>query len=157
MTHEQHTIAGVTVTIRTATANDAGRLHGYLSRLDRSERELRLPDKRVPTYEEIVGAVRHGGVLIALHAERGSELLGESAFTRSGDLAQVELSVAASWRRRGLGRLLLASSVEEVSAAGLVRCIAIVDRRNETAARWFARRGWTQSWDSGRFVFHHVL
>ena len=76
--------------------------------------------------------VREGGALV------GAVLCGHD-----GRRAYLHhLAVAASHRRRGVGRLLATRCVEALRVLGISRCHLFVFRTNESARAFWKREGW---------------
>jgi mycothiol synthase len=61
------------------------------------------------------------------------------------------LATARDWRGRGLGRALLATSLEKMRAAGLERATLSVNARNESAARLYESVGMTLTARTDRY------
>jgi GNAT superfamily N-acetyltransferase len=57
----------------------------------------------------------------------------------------VYMGVAAGWRRRGVGTLLLRRALQQCRALGKGELTAVVDQRNEPARRLYARFGFRQT------------
>ena len=53
----------------------------------------------------------------------------------------VYMGVAAGWRRRGVGKLLLRRALQHCRAVGASELTAVVDRRNTPARQLYARFG----------------
>ena len=67
----------------------------------------------------------------ALYISRGPEIVGEAAFTGTGDTAQlIGLYVMRNYRRLGLGKTLVAAGMNMLKERGVVNFEADVIRRN---------------------------
>lgn len=73
----------------------------------------------------------------------GGSACGISLCCRSapGEAFVVELAVRRAWQRKGLGAVLLARSLSELSAAGVAAAVLGVTRSNHAAVRLYARHG----------------
>lgn len=54
------------------------------------------------------------------------------------------LAVAADWQRKGIGTLLMEEVEARLRARGCRRCYLMVTAENETAMRFYERRGWAR-------------
>jgi putative acetyltransferase len=57
------------------------------------------------------------------------------------------LAVASEWRRRGVGRKLVAASLARLRAAGIQKCHIVVFARNKAAQKFWRRIGWLDRTD----------
>jgi ribosomal protein S18 acetylase RimI-like enzyme len=81
---------------------------------------------------------------VALTAEAGGELVGFAIAARRGIRAHiVTIDVAASERRRGLGRKLLSEMLRRLEADGAQQVRLEVDVRNAAAMRFYEKMGFT--------------
>ena len=52
------------------------------------------------------------------------------------------LAVAAAWRQQGVGEALMSEVEQRLRARGCIRCYLLVTLDNETAIRFYEKRGW---------------
>jgi len=82
---------------------------------------------------------------LVIVATVGSSVVGFIAGQLMVDEAEVlDLVTAFRWRRRGVGRLLLAEFVEQVQARGVTRVMLEVRRSNVAAIALYERAGFGQ-------------
>jgi ribosomal protein S18 acetylase RimI-like enzyme len=73
---------------------------------------------------------------IALYISRGPEIVGEAAFTGSGDTAKLfGLYVMPNYRRLGIGKTLIAAGMNLLTERGVTTFEADVIRRNVPQCR----------------------
>jgi N-acetylglutamate synthase len=78
-----------------------------------------------------------------LVAEDGKMLVGTVMGGFDGRRGMVyHLAVAAEYRSRGIGNLLMEALEERLRQKGCIRCYLLVTRDNETALKFYERRGW---------------
>lgn len=139
--------------IREATPADAGNLVAYLKAL------VAEPGICIPlTPEEVVSVEQERAMLddfsrseraLMLIAQAEGQLVGElslKAISPRRSIAHVGtlgMSVKSDWRRKGVGRELLAAAIEWAPSAGIKRIELYVYARNEPAIRLYETAGFT--------------
>ena len=79
-------------------------------------------------------------------AEQAGEIVGAAAARTVADEVEVlNLAVARPWRRRGIGRSLMATALEEAGHAGARRVFLEVRDSNQSARVFYAALGFIQS------------
>jgi ribosomal-protein-alanine N-acetyltransferase len=79
-------------------------------------------------------------------AEEAGELVGVSAARTVADEVEVlTLGVAASWRRRGVGRSLMLAALTEAGQAGAARVFLEVRESNRGARAFYAALGFVET------------
>ncbi len=79
-------------------------------------------------------------------AEEAGEIVGVSAARTVADEVEVlTLGVAPSWRRRGVGRSLLAAALAEAGQAGARQVFLEVRESNQGARAFYATLGFVES------------
>ena len=79
-------------------------------------------------------------------AEEAGDLVGVSAARTVADEVEVlTLGVAASWRRRGVGRSLMVAALTEAGQAGAARVFLEVRESNRGARAFYAELGFIET------------
>lgn len=116
--------------------NDMGQLQGFLQRMN----TYRL-DAWQPQMLQRYMSFPH---FMALYISRGTEIVGEIAFTGDGQAAKlIGLYVTPNYRNHGLAKCLIASGMKVLSEKGVTHVEADVIRRNELQRRLAASCGAT--------------
>ena len=126
---------GTTVRVRHANTGDLRRVEDYLIGLSDETRRLRFGSATVDIGEVARRVVSGNGddhlALLALHGGDDGTIVGGAQYFRLGDhRAEVSLSVADAYQRRGLGTLLLARLAAAAEQGGIERFVAYVAPAN---------------------------
>jgi ribosomal protein S18 acetylase RimI-like enzyme len=143
---------GARATLRPIVAEDAPRVAASFQRLSDESRYRRfftLQDALLPAQLSYLVAVDHRDheAIIAIEPSSG-EALGIARYIRSKDdpdVAEVAVTVADDWQRRGLGRALLARLASRARDEGVRRFSALVLSDNPGAVNLLKGVGSTHS------------
>lgn len=141
------------ITVREATAADASTLVAYLKELV-AEPGINIPlsPDELPSIEQeraILDDVSRSEHAIMLIAQAEGQLVGELSLRAISQrravrhVATLGMSVRASWRRKGVGRELLAAALEWAPTAGIKRIELYVYARNEAAIALYEHHGFS--------------
>jgi hypothetical protein len=152
--HAVHLPCGEKVTVRPARAQDTGRIQAYIRNLSPASRRNRfLGSLNEVSANELYGMTHkeHGSqpALIAENiAEGACTMVGEAryAVVRDGFNCEFAISVAAAWRRKMLGTLLVGIIASRAKALGLRYLVGDVFRSNEAMIALARRTGFAVTW-----------
>jgi len=146
---------GTPVTIRAIGADDLDLEREFVNGLSRATGYQRLMSARTPSLEELrrftdVDPARETA-LIALTATNGREReIGVARYVRdehSAGEAEFAIVLADDWQRRGLGRKLLASLIDDAKRHGVRRLVGTTLSHNEGMLRLARRLGFSLALD----------
>ena len=141
------------ITVREATTADASTLVAYLKELV-AEPGICIPlaPDEIPTLDQeraILDDVSRSETAIMLIAQAEGQLVGELSLRSISPRRAVRhvgtlgMSVRTSWRRKGVGRELLAAALEWAPTAGIKRVELYVYARNSGAIALYENSGFT--------------
>lgn len=134
------------MTVRAATAHD---VPAVLALWERSRSIVAVTPDSPEALERLLE--RDGDALLV--AEEGGELVGSLIAAWDGWRGNLyRLAVAPEWRRRGVGRALVAAGEERLHALGARRVTALVGRGEEVARGFWEAVGYPYDANVARHV-----
>ena len=145
---------GLRIKVRPAQRKDVKALHAHFLALDVISR-AHLFGKGRPLSRKIVRMmIEKQSMLVA--RDLSGTVIGHASFATNpfkvpeyDDCADIDMSVAAGWRRRGVGAVLLQALVGQARSVGIRRIVIDTRDRNLAVLKWLAVQGAEEFSDPG--------
>ncbi|CAB3788396.1 hypothetical protein LMG28688_02680 [Paraburkholderia caffeinitolerans] len=129
---------GTSVLLRAIECGDLEIERGFVNRLSKQSRYMRLMSGRVPTEGELyrwthIDRQREGAVIATILADGCEQLIGVARYAMNEDefdIAECAIVIDDAWHRQGLGYSLMSSLVDLAARSGVKRLLGTMLSEN---------------------------
>lgn len=156
---------GTPVLVRAIECGDLEIERGFVNRLSKQSRYMRLMSGRVPTDDELyrwthIDRQREGAVIATIWAGGCEQLIGVARYVMGDgefDVAECAIVIDDAWQRQGLGYALMSSLVDLAGRSGVKRLLGTTLSENGAMIGLARKFGFKLSRDREMAVVTNLL